>query len=52
MLTGDDKASAEGVAKKLGLDSYIAELLPEGKVSAIEELLGKAGKNEIMKGKK
>ena len=46
MLTGDNKSAAESVAKKLELDSFIPELLPEGKVSAIEELLGSAGKYE------
>lgn len=45
MLTGDNKIVAESVAQKLGLDSYVAELLPEAKVSAIEKILSKAGKN-------
>lgn len=45
MLTGDNKTVAESVAQKLGLDSYVAELLPEGKVSVIEKILSKAGKN-------
>lgn len=40
MLTGDNQAVADSVAKKLGLDSYLAELLPEGKVEAIEKLIG------------
>jgi Cd2+/Zn2+-exporting ATPase len=39
MLTGDSKIVAERVARSLGLDSYQAELLPEDKVSAIEEVL-------------
>ncbi|MEG4425000.1 MULTISPECIES: heavy metal translocating P-type ATPase [unclassified Microcoleus] len=46
MLTGDNQAVAESVAKKLGLDSYLAELLPEGKVEAIEKLIGQSKKGE------
>lgn len=45
MLTGDNQAVAESVAKKLGLDSYLAGLLPEDKVSAIEKILSKSGKD-------
>ena len=32
MLTGDSEVVAKGVAERLGLDSYLAELLPEEKV--------------------
>ncbi|MEB3828651.1 heavy metal translocating P-type ATPase [Phormidium sp. CCY1219] len=39
MLTGDNRTVAEKVASQLQLDSYYAELLPEGKVKAIEKLL-------------
>ncbi|MEG4397347.1 heavy metal translocating P-type ATPase, partial [Microcoleus sp. BROC3] len=46
MLTGDNQAVAESVAKKLGLDSYLAELLPEGKVEAIEKLISQSKKGE------
>jgi Zn2+/Cd2+-exporting ATPase len=46
MLTGDSKAVAETVAKKLGLDQYRAELLPEDKVTALEEFLNRALKNK------
>lgn len=38
MLTGDRKATAEAVAKEIGIDECIAELLPDGKVSKVEEL--------------
>lgn len=44
MLTGDNQAVATAVAQKLGLDSYMADLLPEDKVDAIEKLLRQAGK--------
>lgn len=38
MLTGDSEAVAASVARKIGIDSYLSELLPEGKVAAIEKL--------------
>ncbi|HID30217.1 MAG TPA: HAD family hydrolase, partial [Desulfobacterales bacterium] len=46
MLTGDGEAVAESVAQKLALDSYLAELLPEEKVSAIEKLISEAEKDD------
>lgn len=39
MLTGDSKDVAERMALLLKLDEYRAELLPEDKVTAVEELL-------------
>ncbi len=39
MLTGDAENVAKAQSKKLGLDEYHAELLPDGKVSKVEELL-------------
>ncbi|WP_068676281.1 cation-translocating P-type ATPase [Oceanobacillus sp. Castelsardo] len=38
MLTGDNKHTAELVAKKLGLDEFHAELLPENKVEWVKKL--------------
>ena len=38
MLTGDDRAIAESVAKELGLDACYAELLPGQKVERLEEI--------------
>ncbi len=35
MITGDSHASAEYVAKQLGLDNFDAEVLPQGKAAAI-----------------
>jgi Zn2+/Cd2+-exporting ATPase len=46
MLTGDNQKVAENIAWQLTLSSYIAELLPEGKVDAIEKIMADAGKNE------
>jgi Zn2+/Cd2+-exporting ATPase len=39
MLTGDSQAVAQRIAKTLGVDTFAAELLPEDKVTAIEQLL-------------
>ncbi len=38
MLTGDNKRSAEAVAKQIGVDEVYSELLPEDKVRILEEL--------------
>ncbi|MBW2367295.1 MAG: cadmium-translocating P-type ATPase [Deltaproteobacteria bacterium] len=38
MLTGDNACAAEAVAKKLDLDSFYADLLPENKVEIFEKL--------------
>lgn len=39
MLTGDTEEAATTVAGELGITEYRARLLPQGKVSAVEELL-------------
>ena len=46
MLTGDNKFAAAAFAKKLNIDKYYYELLPEDKVKHIENLMqdGKGGK--------
>ncbi|HET6956988.1 MAG TPA: heavy metal translocating P-type ATPase [Vicinamibacterales bacterium] len=38
MLTGDSRGTANAIATELGVDDVRAELLPEDKVAAIEEL--------------
>jgi P-type Cu+ transporter len=38
MLTGDSRITAQAVARKLGLDDVIAEVLPEQKVEAVHRL--------------
>ena len=47
MLTGDKKDVGENVAKQIGIDKVYTELLPDGKVEKVEELL----KNKSPKGK-
>lgn len=38
MVTGDRRETAEAVAAQVGIQEVVAELLPEGKVRAVEEL--------------
>ena len=38
MLTGDSRATAEAVARKLGIDEVIAEALPEQKGEVVARL--------------
>jgi len=40
MLTGDSKPVAAAIAKKLGIDEFEAEVLPEGKSEVIKRLQG------------
>ncbi|GJQ28085.1 MAG: cadmium transporter [Phycisphaerae bacterium] len=41
MLTGDNKGTAEAIGREAGVDEVRAELLPEDKVKAVEELVGR-----------
>lgn len=38
MLTGDSRTTAEAVARRLGIDSVVAEVLPEQKAAEVEAL--------------
>jgi Cu2+-exporting ATPase len=49
MLTGDNRATAERIAAHLGIDSVIAEVLPEDKSAQIIELQ-RQGRNVAMVG--
>lgn len=43
MVTGDNARTAQAIARQLGIDEVIAEVLPEGKVTAVQTLKAKYG---------
>jgi Cd2+/Zn2+-exporting ATPase len=43
LLTGDDEATAGAIARRVGLTDVRANLLPEDKVAAVQELLRRRG---------
>ncbi len=48
MLTGDRKETAFVIGKQLGIDKVKAELLPDGKVKAVEECFAKKPKDSAL----
>ncbi|GBF04668.1 heavy metal translocating P-type ATPase [Deinococcus aerius] len=44
MLTGDNRRTAEAVARQLGMDTVIADVLPEQKAAKVQELQGQGRK--------
>lgn len=38
MVTGDNRRTAQAIARQLGIERVVAEVLPEGKVKAIHEM--------------
>ncbi|MCS9525497.1 copper-translocating P-type ATPase, partial [Pseudomonas aeruginosa] len=43
MITGDNARTAQAIAKQLGIDEVVAEVLPEGKVEAVRRVKASHG---------
>ncbi|MBA4208212.1 MAG: copper-translocating P-type ATPase [Parvibaculum sp.] len=44
MITGDNARTAQAIARRLGIDEVVAEVLPEGKVETVRRLKAAHGK--------
>ena len=44
MITGDNARTAQAIARRLGIDEVVAEVLPEGKVEAVRRLKAAHGR--------
>ncbi|MGE3861693.1 MAG: copper-translocating P-type ATPase, partial [Burkholderiaceae bacterium] len=44
MVTGDNARTAQAIARRLGIDEVVAEVLPEGKVDAVRRLKAAHGR--------
>ncbi|MFD2405616.1 heavy metal translocating P-type ATPase [Azorhizophilus paspali] len=43
MISGDNRRTAEAIARRLGIDEVVAEVLPDGKVEALKRLKARHG---------
>ncbi len=47
ILSGDKESVVKEVAKQVGIDAFVANLLPTGKVECLRNILQKKGKNKV-----
>lgn len=48
MLTGDNQLMAETIAGRLGITEFYANMLPDGKVDKVEEILNNKKQNDVV----
>ncbi|MED1798845.1 HAD family hydrolase [Brevibacillus porteri] len=49
IMTGDNRATHQAIAKQIGIDDIHAKILPTDKVKAANELKEKYGKNAMVR---
>jgi Cu+-exporting ATPase len=48
MITGDNRRTAQAIARQLGIDHVLAEVLPEGKAQAVMQIQRQAGRTAFV----
>ena len=48
MITGDNRRTAQAIARQLGIDHVLAEVLPEGKAQAVVEIQKRVGRTAFV----
>jgi Cu+-exporting ATPase len=48
MITGDNRHTAQAIARQLGIDHVLAEVLPEGKAQAVVQIQQQVGKTAFV----